>query len=158
MMFLNNIIEFAESNIINSSNKLLSFTRYAIPTNTINKEELYPYEDYRGDGFDENKTLEFILNDYESFFKTSFNRNKLTSLFNSYIIPSKNYEKIMCWVIQLYNKLYPWVVQPPNRTHHGHIGGIYERVMGYAISQEELFFTTVESIIHHNDNYKRISY
>lgn len=87
------------------------------------------------DTWKEPKTADFIINDYECFHKKLFNKNKEGPLLNAFIIYAKNYDNIMSWVTQLYNKLYPWCVQEPNWTYKGHIGNIYERVMAYAISQ-----------------------
>lgn len=61
----------------------------------------------------------------------------------------------MMWVSQLYSKLYPWTMEPPNATHFGHIGGIYERIMGYAIGEEDLRY--VEVRVDHDNNFKMLN-
>jgi hypothetical protein len=58
----------------------------------------------------------------------------------------------MKWLVELYDKLYPWCIQPPNASHFGHIGGIYERIMAYAIGQERLEYLDINII--HDHKYK----
>ena len=106
--------------------------------------------------WNEPNTLKYIINDYESFYNKTFRIDCQYPLYNSYIIPIKNYEKIMEWVVQLYNKIYPWCIQQPNQTHFGHIGGIYERIMAYAIGCEQLF--SIKLNITHDNKYKKLSY
>ena len=108
------------------------------------------------DTWNEPDTLEYIIKDYEKFFNTSFNKSYKFPLYNSYIIPTNLYKKIMKWVIQLYDKLYPWCINPPNMGHFGHIGGIYERIMAYAIGSENL--QNINLNIAHDINLKNISY
>ena len=102
--------------------------------------------------WNESETLNVILKDYESFFNTKYRKDELIPLYNAYIIPIEAFEKIMPWVIQLFPKLYPWCVQLPNKTHKGHIGGIYERVMGYAISQLKMIPKPIK--VNHDSVYK----
>jgi hypothetical protein len=101
-------------------------------------------------------TLSYIINDYETFYNKPFTRDCQYPLFNSYIIQDKTYEKVMEWVIQLYDKLYPWCIEPPNKSHFAHIGGIYERIMAYAIGQENLEHIPLN--ITHNHGLKKLSY
>lgn len=77
-------------------------------------------------------------------------------LYNTYVITTKTYEKIMPWIVQLYDKLYPWAIQKPNATHFGHIAGIYERIMAYAIGQQKL--SSRQLNIEHDHEYKKLSY
>ena len=93
---------------------------------------------FNGCRWGEDATLEYVIKDYESFFNVKFSRTCQYPLLNSYVIPIDTYEKVMKWIVQLYPKFYPWCVQPPNRTHFGHIGGIYERFMAYAIGEENM--------------------
>ena len=100
----------------------------------------------------EDEILEYVIKEYESFFNVKFSRTAQYPLFNSYVIPVDTYEKVMKWIVQLYPKFYAWimsrrakvgwcgriVVRPSIKTHFGHIGGIYERVMAYAIGEENL--------------------
>uniref|UniRef100_A0A6C0HDE2 Uncharacterized protein n=1 Tax=viral metagenome TaxID=1070528 RepID=A0A6C0HDE2_9ZZZZ len=106
--------------------------------------------------WNEPRTMEYIIQDYEKYFGIYFDRTKKYPLCNSFIIEVGIYEKIMGWVIQLYKKLYPWCIQPPNRTHFGHIGGIYERIMAYAIGCENL--KQINLNISHDNNYKKFCY
>ena len=101
-------------------------------------------------------TANFIINDYEAFFHVHFSRNNKYPLLNTYVIPVSMFNKIMPWIVQLYDKLYPWCISPPNQTHFGHIGGIYERIMAFAIGQEQIH--SLELNINHDYKYKKISY
>ena len=62
----------------------------------------------------------------------------------------------MKWVVRLYDKLYPWCVTSPNQSHFGHIAGIYERIMAYAIGEENLQNIVLD--VTHDVEYKRLSY
>jgi hypothetical protein len=62
----------------------------------------------------------------------------------------------MKWVIQLYDKIYPPCIQFPNATHCGHIGGIYERIMGFVIGEESLHYININ--VSHDHKYKKLSY
>jgi hypothetical protein len=62
----------------------------------------------------------------------------------------------MPWVIQLYDKLYPWCIQSPNASHFAHIGGIYERIMAFSIGEETLQHINVN--VSHINEYKQLSY
>ena len=62
----------------------------------------------------------------------------------------------MKWIIQLYDKIYPWCMEYPNKTHFGHIGGIYERIMGYALGQEKMLYKNIN--VDHDHFYKNLSY
>ena len=106
--------------------------------------------------WNEPTTAEFIINDYETFFSKKFNKEELGPLLNSFVISSEIFENIMKWVIQLYDKLYPWCVEPPNYSYKGHIGNIYERIMAYAISQSDIKCKLIN--IEHVNELKQISY
>jgi hypothetical protein len=98
----------------------------------------------------------FIINDYENYFNRKFSTKEIYPLYNSYVLPIETYEKIMKWVTQLYDKMYPWCIQYPCRTHQSCVGGIYERVMAYAIGNEKIPFRELN--INHDQSYKHISY
>ena len=104
----------------------------------------------------EPKTAEFIINDYEKFFNKKYNETEYGPLLNSYVISREVFENIMPWVIQLYDKLYPWCIKPPNCSHKGHIGTIYERVMAYSISQSNIICKELDII--HDGHFKMQSY
>jgi hypothetical protein len=127
-----------------------------------NKDPIYfhiglkPYDFCTHETWNEPNTADFIIKDYEAYFNTPFNKNTEYPLWNSYILPIKLYNKIMPWVIQLYPKLYPWCIESPNKMHFGHIGGIYERIMAYAIGQEIIDNLVLD--INHNHALKNKSY
>lgn len=141
MKFRDDIVSFLQKNITPVPT-LYSFNRYNF--------NFCSYETWN-----EPKTREYIIRDYEQFYQKPFTKDKQYPLFNSYIIPVETYEKVMMWVSQLYSKLYPWTMEPPNATHFGHIGGIYERIMGYAIGEEDLRY--VEVRVDHNNNFKMLN-
>ena len=145
MKFCDNIVAFLQKHMlldIPSSKTLFSLSQYNF--------RFCSYETWN-----EPKTLEYIIRDYEQFYRQSFSGNKQYPLFNTYIIPIETYEKIMAWVTQLYEKLYPWAIKPPNATHFGHIGGIYERIMAYAVGEEDLPF--VQLNVEHDHNFKMLN-
>jgi hypothetical protein len=144
-MFNNNIIDFLQKNTTQTP------TLFGLACNSFN------FCSYTS--WNEPNTLNYIIKDYEQFYKKSFNYNHNDAkypLLNSYVIPVETYEKVMKWVIQLYDKMYPWCIQPPYRSHFGHIGGIYERIMAYCIGEENL--QIIELDISHDHKYKRLSY
>jgi hypothetical protein len=104
----------------------------------------------------EQSTIQFIVDDYESFHKKKFSKCGVYPLLNTYIIPIHMYENIMPWVSQLYYKMFPWCNQHPNSSHFGHVAGIFERVMGFAIGEENMEYTSV--YIHHDNNLKKFVY
>ena len=106
--------------------------------------------------WNEPNTLNFIIDDYEKYYNKYFIKDSQYPLCNSYVITIENYEKIMKWVTQLYDKLYPWCIQAPNASHFGHIGGIYERIMAYAVGQEKIHSVSLN--ISHDHKYKNLSY
>jgi len=144
MKFNDNIIEFLQKNITQIP-IIFSFGCYS-----------FKFCSY--DTWNETDTLNYIINDYENFYKKTFtyNNNNNYPLYNSYVIPNETYEKIMKWVIQLYDKIYPWCIEKPNKSHFGHIGGIYERIMAYCIGEENL--KNIKLNVLHDRKYKRLSY
>jgi hypothetical protein len=142
MVFGDNIIDFLQKNITQ------------IPTLFSASCNSFEYCTYHT--WNEPNTLKYLINDYENFYKKTFNKNNKIPLLNSYIIPIEIYENVMKWVIQLYDKLYPWAIEPPNKSQFGQIGGIYERIMGYGIAEENL--QHIEINILHDHAYKALSY
>jgi len=145
MKFRDNIVCFLQRYIMPEQTPLptlFSFARYNF--------RFCSYETWN-----EPKTLDYIIQDYEHFYGKPFTKDKQYPLFNSYIISTETYEKIMAWVTQLYKKLYPWSMEPPNASHFGHIGGIYERIMAYAIGEENLQYIHVN--VEHDNNFKMLN-
>jgi len=142
MVFNNNIIYFLR---INMAQEATFFYH------KIHDFNFCSYETWK-----EPDTLNYIIKDYEKFHNKIFTKNNKYPLYNSYIIPTKTYEKIMEWVTQLYDKIYPWCIEPPNSSHVGHLGGIYERIMAYAIGEENLDYVKLN--ISHDHKYKKVSY
>lgn len=137
-------------NIIEYFNKNVSLTPAIF---TISKHN-FKFCSY--DTWNEPNTLNYIIKDYEKFYNKLFTKMYQYPLYNSYIIPIEKYENVMKWVIQLYDKLYPWCIQKPNATHFGHIGVIYERVMAYALGEENFHYIKLN--VTHDYKYKHLSY
>lgn len=89
-------------------------------------------------------TLRFIIEDYERHWGKRLSQSGQYPLCNTFVLQSEMFARVMAWVSQLYSKLYPWCVEFPNLSHFGHIGGIYERIMAYAIAGLE--FSTVKML------------
>ena len=142
MMFNDNIIEFLQKNITQTP------TLFSLPCYSFNFCSYLTWN--------EPNTLNYVINDFELFFEKTFSMSHIYPLFNSYIIPNETYEKTMKWVVQLYDKMYPWCMEKPNASHVGHIGGIYERIMGYCIGEENL--KNIELNVSHDHKYKAVSY
>ena len=136
MFFATNIVDFLNQNIVSPT--LFGYTFEDCITN-----------------FNERNTLKFLVNDYINFYNKPFSYKKI-ALNNAYIIPVENYENIMRWVTQLYDKLYPWAFRPPNQSHFGHVGGIYERIMGFVLAGENLKDVVIEGHVLHDHKYKRL--
>jgi hypothetical protein len=142
MKFNDNIINFLQENISET------------PTNFYFSSHDFDFCTKKtwGDPY----TLNYVVKDYETFFNKSFNKNYQYPLFNSYVIPMESYEKIMKWVVQMYDKIYPWCIEMPNVTFFGYIGSIYERIMAFAIGEENLKYISLN--VSHDHKYKMSSY
>jgi len=142
MRFNDNIVDFFQSNYTGIPSLFCTM--------------LYNFEFCAIQSWNEPNTLNYIINDYEIFYNKKFTKNRGYPLFNSFIIPVQTYEKTMSWVAQLYSKLNTWWVENPCATHFGHIGGIYERIMGFALGEENLQIIHIN--VDHDHKYKQISY
>jgi hypothetical protein len=94
--------------------------------------------------------MEYLTSHYEHCYNKKFSRSykNIYPLYNSYVIPVETYEKVMGWVSMFYNRVGAIVVQ----THFGHIGGLYERIMAFAIGEENLNMIKLD--INHDHGYK----
>jgi hypothetical protein len=63
-----------------------------------------------------------------------FSKHKLYPMCNTYVLPAKLFNKIMPWIIQLHDKIYPECILPPYRSRYGEVGCYYEQIMGFVIS------------------------
>ena len=141
-IFKDNLIEFLQNQLANTDIPMY------FPL------EIYNFQFCAFQTWGEVNTIQFITNDYEEFFNTKFSTTEIYPLMNSFILPAKTYEKIMQWIVQLYDKLYPWCIEPPNCTGHGHLGGIYERIMAFVIGNEKLPHQHIN--VKHDHHYKRL--
>lgn len=100
--------------------------------------------------WNEPDVMRYLITNYEKFHNKpfSFEASEAYPLYNSYVIPVETYEKIMPWVISLYDKLAPIV----KHKHFGHIAGLYERVMAFAVGEEKLRMVKLD--IKHDHFYK----
>ncbi len=106
--------------------------------------------------WNEPNTYNIIENEYSKYFNNIINKDKPVLLLNTYIIDSNNYNYIMDFAIQLHKIIYPSCIRPPNATHFGHYGGIYERIMGILIGQT--ITNCILLNINHDHNIKKMSY
>lgn len=106
----------------------------------------------------EMKTASFVANDYTSYFGKQFTYSGQYPLYNTFVIPTEFYaQKMMPWIAQLYDKLWPWCNQPPNQSHFGHVAGVYERVSAMVVGEEGMKCKLMTGI-NHDDTYKKLSY
>jgi hypothetical protein len=90
-----------------------------------------------------------VIKDYERFFNTNFNYTKLYPLYNTYILPVEIYEKVMSWIVQLYDKIYHETMRHDHmRSIPGRIAIYYERIMAFAIGQENIRSIQITSVEH----------
>ena len=101
---------------------------------------------------------DFIIQNYEEFFKTTFSKNEEYPLYNTYVITKDTYEKIMPWVTQLYEPMNSLLTKTDEYQKHPriHIGAVFERIMGYVIANQGL--SGINFNIHHNHSYKNLCY
>lgn len=134
------------------------FTEHSVNTilNEMNSKPTCFYlgaHNYKYCAFDtcnEIPTMKFLSMSYEMFYNKEFTHSEKDEypLFNSYVIPIDTYEKIMEWVITLYTSIENKLQQ----KHFGHVGGIFERVMAFAVGEEKLRMIKLE--IEHDHFYK----
>jgi len=144
---------------MNFNDKVVEFIYKSLETSSNEKYfslETYNFTYCGYNTWNEHYTLNYIIKNYESFFNVVFDKTKKYPLYNTYVVSLETYERVMKWVIQLYGKLYPGCIQPPNRTHFGHIGGIYERIMAFAIGGQDLEQITLN--VNHDGKYKELCY
>jgi len=100
--------------------------------------------------WNEPPVMAYLTSYYEEFHnkKFSYSYNDVYPLLNSYVISVDTYEKVMKWVYTLYSKIGSIVEQ----KHFGHIGGLYERIMAFAIGEENLRMIKLD--IAHDHMYK----
>lgn len=100
--------------------------------------------------WNEPPVMAYLIANYQQFNNKlfSYNESDAYPLYNSYVIPVKTYEKIMPWVMSLYDKMTSIVVH----KHFGHIAGLYERIMAFAIGEENLHMVKLD--VKHDHFYK----
>lgn len=111
---------------------------------------VHNYEYCAKETWNEPPVMAYLTSHYEEFYGKSFSysADDIYPLFNSYVIPVETYEKIMKWVSTLYSRIGAIVVQ----THFGHIGGLFERVMAFAVGEEKLHLIHLD--VKHDHTYK----
>jgi len=145
MIFNNNIVDFLQQHLTGKPT-LFSIGIYT----TCN----FYFTTRISMGWFTNSILNYIIDDYEKYYNKSFSKNYLYPLNNTYIIPIEIYEKTMKWVTQLYDKLFIYI-EETNTVQFGRVGEIYERIMAYAIGEENLQYIKLNVI--HDHKYKRLS-
>jgi hypothetical protein len=142
MIFNDNIIDYLEKNV-NENPIFFPFS--------IHNFNYCTYETWN-----DPVEIDFIIQDYEEFHNKKFSKDEMYPLYNSYIISSEVYEKIMKWIIQLYDKLYPIIMKHKNSLYFWHVGAVFERVMAYAIGNEKIPYKSIN--VTHDHKYKNQSY
>lgn len=139
MVFQDNVVEFIQKNIQETPHYF--------------SLDLYSF-DFCYQTWGEEETCQILLNDYQEFFSKAFIFERQFPLYNAFVLPTDTFIKIMKWVSQLYAKLYPWCIEPPfSYRPFPHIGGIYERVMAFAVGQESL--EAIRLNITHDHDFKK---
>ena len=100
--------------------------------------------------WNEPPVMAYLTSNYEMFHETKFSRSykDIYPLYNSYVIPIETYAKVMRWVEQFYARIASIVIQ----RHFGHIAGLYERIMAFAIGEENLNMVKIE--VKHEQDYR----
>lgn len=76
-----------------------------------------------------------VIEDMKTYFPDChFSKDALYPMCNTYILPASLFNKIMPWIIQLHDKIYPECIMPPYKSRYGEIGCYYEQIMGFVIS------------------------
>lgn len=109
------------------------------------------YEYCARETWNEPPVMAYLTTHYSGFHdkQFSYSDEDIYPLYNSYVIPSETYKKIMTWVCQFYPRIASIVVQ----LHFGHIAGLYERIMAFAIGEENLNMVKIE--VKHDHDYKQ---
>ncbi len=92
--------------------------------------------------------LEFIIKDYEQFYNKKFNRSLIYPLYNTYVLPSVDFEIVMEWVTQLYDKLNKIFNMRGYEHNLINCGGVYERIMAYVIGNLNLPYKLLKDVDH----------
>lgn len=136
MKFNNSVIDIIKDNIKNEPTCLYLEARN--------------YDFCANETWNEPPVMAYLTSHYQWFYKKqfSFSDRDIYPLFNSYIIPTKTYENVMKWVDNFYTRIASIVHQ----NHFGHIGGLFERIMAFAIGEENLKMVKLD--IKHDHKYK----
>lgn len=112
--------------------------------------EAHNYKFCAEETWNEPPAMAYLISHYEFFHhKTfSYDEDDVYPLFNSYMIPVETYETIMGWVSCFYSKIASIVEQ----KHFGHIAGLYERIMAFAIGEKKLRMIKLD--VTHDHEYK----
>jgi len=85
----------------------------------------------------------FLIQNYEKYFRKRINKQRSIPLLNLFIVDTTVYVNIMKWIEKLYSNYYKILKNP-----YTYISGIYERVTGLALSQQDITFIKMEKISH----------
>jgi hypothetical protein len=89
------------------------------------------------------------IEDMKLYFPEShFSKDSLYPMCNTYVLPVKLFNKIMPWIIQLHDKIYPECILPPYRPRYGEVGCYYEQIMGFVITALCMDLAPWPGIIH----------
>ena len=73
----------------------------------------------------------YLLQSYNRFFQRNWDEvvlvNKPLTLYQTYLLPQKQFIALAAWLSVLVKQVYPWANQPPYPTHWGLLSGLAER-------------------------------
>ena len=163
----NSVLYHVWSNKLHEPYDRIGFFQYdmVFHKNTLSKAcdadyyplQVYPFQFLYETWNYEAKTAQFVVDDYARYFGKPFTGTGEYPLYNTFILPTTFYaEKMMPWISQLYDKMWPWCNQPPNQTHFGHVAGVYERVSAIVVGEERMRYKLLD--VEHDHTYKKLSY
>jgi hypothetical protein len=122
MLFLNNVIEDIKSGLKSNIKAFYGKNLHPVPGEYVMhtphfNDFIWP---------DESECFP-ILEKYEQYFHKKILKKSVYPYCNTYIIESKTFDKIMTWIITVYKTV---VIDIP---------GVYERLMGVSIGEENTF-------------------
>ena len=81
--------------------------------------------------FSQIRNWHFLLESYNRFFSTRWDMgmliNKPFTLWQTYLMPRRQFADLAAWLEVLCKEVYPWANQPPYETHWGTLSGYTER-------------------------------
>jgi hypothetical protein len=99
-------------------------------------------------GGTELKTLDIMEKSFALTFERELGRDRIYPLFNTYIVPSADFQKIVGWALQVDSLLVSWLTERPLDTIPYLIGSVFERVFAMGVGELLQRSETVWNIEH----------